>query len=445
MFNLTTHEAASLLGVNRSRIYQLVQNGSLEAEKIGNTWLIDDESVTARRLSKPKPGRPSPCSSSASDIRSYTLMNREHEILSFRYDVAKQAFVYAGEIQDPTRAPLGLLSPRGTTVSLSALSFWWKHRSIPASREGARARLAVLGISQADLIPFSSLGLSLSDQYWVRPADKRNVTWGDVNFFDNDFEEMTALGSWLSGVGLMSPDNTSEGELPKRWTCRNGRRILIKGGSSLNQEPYNEVVATRLFARLLNDHEFVTYQLGQLNGTTTCESECFIASDEEYIPAYYLRQLLKKPNHRSDFQHYIDCCAYVGVENAELALSKMIVCDDILANSDRHWRNFGLIRNVETLEYRIAPLFDSGSSLWHNVPASVLQSGDFTFSTKPFYEDANRQLRLVNDYSWFKIDALEGFAEEAECVLGQSSELSSRASFVREGIQRRIDRIARML
>ncbi len=24
----------------------------------------------------------------------------------------------------------------------------------------------------------------------------------------------------------------------------------------------------------------------------------------------------------------------------------MIVCDDIIANYDRHWRNFGLVRNV---------------------------------------------------------------------------------------------------
>lgn len=30
------------------------------------------------------------------------------------------------------------------------------------------------------------MGLSLSDQYWICPADKE-ITWSEVNFFENDF------------------------------------------------------------------------------------------------------------------------------------------------------------------------------------------------------------------------------------------------------------------
>ena len=47
------------------------------------------------------------------------------------------------------------------------------------------------------------------------------------------------------------------------------------------------------------------------------------------------------------------------------SLAKMFAGDFVLANRDRHYRNFGVIRNVETLEVTgIAPVFDSGSCLW---------------------------------------------------------------------------------
>ena len=109
----------------------------------------------------------------------------------------------------------------------------------------------------------------------------------------------------------------------------------------------------------------------------------FVGSTEEYIPSYYVRQTMRQPNHRNDYQHYLECCSALDAEHVEIALSKMIVCDDILGNSDRHWRNFGLVRDVETLRYRIAPLFDTGGSLWCSSTLESLRAHDFSFTTKP--------------------------------------------------------------
>ena len=33
------------------------------------------------------------------------------------------------------------------------------------------------------------MGLSLSDQYWIRPAGMDALRWEDLNFFHNDFDE----------------------------------------------------------------------------------------------------------------------------------------------------------------------------------------------------------------------------------------------------------------
>ena len=51
----------------------------------------------------------------------------------------------------------------------------------------------------------------------------------------------------------------------------------------------------------------------------------------------------------------------------------MIVLDYVIANEDRHFNNFGVLRNAETLEWLgFAPIYDSGSSLGYDkMPAQM--------------------------------------------------------------------------
>lgn len=444
MFVLTVVEAAELLGISVPRVYQLINLNLLEGEKVGSMWLINKASVEARLASQPKAGRPPKRERDDSLVQTYTLMNRGHEILTFKYDVKTKTLFGTDHIIDASRAPLGLVGPRGSRASADSLAFWWRHRTIPSTRSGVEAKLAQLGLESVYELPFESFGLSLSDQYWIRPLAS-SVSWEDINFFHNDFDEFSLEGTWLDGVGLNSPDNTSEGQLSKKWICDGRERRLLKGGSALNQEPYNEVVASSLYRRLLKKEEYVPYMLECFGGEVVSGCRNFVASDEEYIPAYYVRQVMRQANHHSDYQHYIECVTKLGVEQIDQALAKMIVCDDLMGNIDRHWRNFGLIRNVETLEFRIAPLFDTGSSLWCFATPGQLHLGDHSFTTKPFYEDANRQLRLVDDYSWLDLDGLNGFVEEAAQVLAKNPALEDRVEFICAGIQKRIERINYLL
>lgn len=438
MFDTTVSEASKRLGVSVSRIHQLIKSGALAAEQVAGIWLIDGGSLEARIANPPKPGRPSDALRRPSVPR-FMLMNRDHEVLSFRFDPSTGEFFDADEIFDAKRAPLSVMSPRGARTSKTALSFWWAHRTIPRARRGIDAKLAELGIGDTYDLPFRSLGLSLSDQYWVRPYDS-DIRWSDVNFFENDFVEAEAE-EWMADVGLDSPDNTSDGVLSKRWVCRDGERRLLKGGTLLEQEPYNEVIATELFSRLLMEGEYVPYRLEEWGGGPVSSCPNFVGPTEEFIPAYYVNEIMARPPHRNSYRHYVECCQELGVGDIEDALGKMIVCDDIMANTDRHWRNFGLIRNVETLEYRVAPLFDTGSSLWCRIPTRELSWAPFAFDTRPFFEDADRQLRLVDDASWLDLDKLAGFPEWAADLLDENPSLYGRTDFVFEGIQSRIDHL----
>lgn len=438
MFDTTVHEASTLLGVSVGRVHQLIKSGQLPAEQLAGIWLIDRNSVLARAANKPRPGRPSDPSGFRRAAR-FLLMNRTHEVLSFKFDASTGEFFEADEIIDAARAPLSVMSPRGTRASKVALSYWWAHRTIPKARTGIEEKLRELGIADTYDLPFRSLGLSLSDQYWVKPYDS-DLRWEDVNFFQNDFAE-TEAGDWLAEVGLDSPDNTSDGVLSKRWICEDGKRVLLKGGTLLEQEPFNEAIAAELHRRLLASGEYVPYELRQWNDSYVSACPNFLSSTEELIPAYYINEIRPRDDRANSYRHYVDCCHALGVENIEDALGKMIVCDYLVANTDRHWRNFGLVRDVETLEYRAAPLFDSGSSLWCRVPTRELEYTPFVFDTRPFFDDSSRQLRLVDDASWLDCDQLAGFAEWAADFLDENVSMYGRTDFVFEGIQTLVDHV----
>ena len=109
-------------------------------------------------------------------------------------------------------------------------------------------------------------------------------------------------------------------------------------------------------------------------------------------------------------------------------LARMFACDFVLANRDRHWRNFGVIRNVETLKgVRPAPVFDSGSCLWSDQTALELPV-DFRYTAKPFKVNGMRpydQLRLFSGHlGWLEPSALDGFDEAVFDILSQNPNIA---------------------
>jgi len=102
-----------------------------------------------------------------------------------------------------------------------SLRKWFESRRIPASREHIDYLEQNLKMSLGELV-HKSLGLSLSDAFWVKPKDE-NVTWSQVNFFKNDFSD--DIGEYLMGGGeinsLFSPSNTTDGVMKKKWVIKN--------------------------------------------------------------------------------------------------------------------------------------------------------------------------------------------------------------------------------
>ena len=152
----------------------------------------------------------------------YILCHKDIPVLRFSTEDEEISEVF--EILCREHLPVGI-SPedeKGKTLK-SQFRSWWKSRSIPASRQNLDTALEQLGNVTTDYLIEKSYGLSLSDHYWAKPL-KSSLSWKDVNFFQNSFSD--DVGKALFGIlnsdstdtlNLVSPDNTTNGWLKKKW------------------------------------------------------------------------------------------------------------------------------------------------------------------------------------------------------------------------------------
>lgn len=160
-------------------------------------------------------------------VRQYTLMHKNNSVTELSVDPASGAIFSVGAVREAGRVPVGVAVKKGV-IDRRALNEWWKGRAIPASRAGIRPALQELGLADTHLLLEKCLGLSLSDQYWIRPADSE-LRWETVNFFRNPFSEdvgnvLFGKGAERAAISLMSPDNTSDGWLKKKWKIMDQKR-----------------------------------------------------------------------------------------------------------------------------------------------------------------------------------------------------------------------------
>jgi len=255
----------------------------------------------------------------------------------------------------------------------------------------------------------------------MRPDDT-SLDWRDVNFFENPFSN--DVGEILFGhapadrsrIDLLSPDNTSDGWLKKKWVIVDGKRLLMKGGSGdYQQEPLNELIASAIMRRLEIPH--VPYTCTFENGLPYSLCETFITPQTELIPALRVWDTQKQNNNDSPYTHILRCAEMLGIPHVQTALEKMLVLDYIIANTDRHLNNFGFVRNADTLAWLgFAPMYDSGTSLWHDT-----QHVGRAPKSKPFRATHAEQIKLVKDVNWYNHAALYGLADECAEIFKQSS------------------------
>jgi hypothetical protein len=222
----------------------------------------------------------------------YILSHKNIPVMELLIDSDDGSIIELHDILNIEHMPLGTVNLTTGRPNKDVLKEWWNRRQIPVSRNGLEVLLDSTGIKNLSLLPLKCFGLSLSDQYWVNPVN-RPLQWSNINFFDNAFSE--DFGNILFGqasakkdkLSLNSPDNTSDGVLKKRWFIKDGKRILMKSGTpNLFQEPFNEVITSKILDDLNIYH--VNYELQLLENEYVSLCDNFLNNNVELIHASIL-------------------------------------------------------------------------------------------------------------------------------------------------------------
>lgn len=352
-------------------------------------------------------------------------MNKNTEVLVGDYDPVIKAFFSIIEIKNIDYAPVIIKSAYKMNKDFRLeLNFWFRGRGIPTFRDRLDILLARLDVLTPDELLDKAYGLSLSDQYFLKPCDS-DIKYDDINFFDHDFDSAEFLEASFSSASkaivtdlvLKTPNNTTDGMLRKSWIIENKKRYLLKAGYKGDYlQPFNEVLASMICERLGFDH--VKYTLDVVNNNVVSKCLCFIDKDTEFVPASQLMYGLKKYHDKNDYEEYVNLLDKNGVKNAREKVENMYVLDFLILNDDRHLNNFGIVRNVNTLEWvDVAPIFDNGQALnmtvYDNNEIVISGEGRFFYDVVSF-DDI---IKIVRNIKRIDVSKLDGIVEEYEKLL----------------------------
>ena len=244
---------------------------------------------------------------------------------------------------------------------------WLQRRTIPKNRAFVDEILKTLGLSINNTKGIIDVckGLSLNDSYWIVPEGFEG-RFKNYNLYENRFSNALSLVAY-TGVGqskpldTTSPELTTHGMLRKAWRHIEGKGIyLFKGGSegaaNTGNEPYSEYYACQIARQMgLNA---VEYDLEQWKGILASTCRLFTDINTSYIP---IGRIVKTGGIQACLDYY------AGIsESALQEIKSMLVFDAVIYNEDRHFGNFGILRDNHTGKVLGADtIFDNGLSLFN--------------------------------------------------------------------------------
>ncbi len=257
--------------------------------------------------------------------------------------------------------------PLDLEVTGDGIIRWLERRVIPKNRAFVDEILKALGLSVNDTKGIIDVckGLSLNDSYWIVPLGFTGF-FKEYNLYENRFSNVLSLVAY-TGIGqsravfTTSPELTTNGMLRKAWRYIEGEGIyLYKGGTegaaNTGREPYSEFYACQIAERM--GLHAVHYDLENWKDILASKCKLFTDIDTAYIP---VGRLVRTGGIKACLELY----ATISKEAVE-ELKSMLVFDAVIYNEDRHFGNFGVLRNNHSGKIiGAAPIFDNGISLFN--------------------------------------------------------------------------------
>ncbi len=235
------------------------------------------------------------------------------------------------------------------------------------SRNASKHRSHLQGylnqIGHNDIIGFLDLthGISINDCYWVKNVSE-TLMWKDVSPYTNEYSEIIQHlafdGVGLFGVDMssISPEFCISGNFDKCCVREGNKIFMYKRGSDIASnsglEPYCEVLASQVFSKM---RAGIPYKLVHFRHKVA--SKCKLFNNENVSFRSY--GVVYPDN--VDVYSIID--KYDSID-ASQTFRRILVCDALTLNTDRHLGNHGFLCDSETEQIvHAAPGYDYNLSL----------------------------------------------------------------------------------
>ena len=318
------------------------------------------------------------------------------------------AVVRGGSIVESDEALLPLYLKRSGDVEA-----WLAGRAIDAHRTNSRLLKKALRITAVDdaEVVLRVNAATVTDTYWIRDEASR-LQYDDIRFKANFFDKLALLGDPDSFNEPYSPtpELTNIGSFEKCWRLTDGQWWMIKQGSDL--ERFSELFICR-FGQALGfpmadyDAENGTIRSPDFTGGASVNYEAadgIIGDDEDYSVNF-------------------DAFHNLSPDLAKQYL-QIIYIDTLCFNMDRHTKNYGVLRDVETgAILSMAPNFDNNIALFaRGIPMHLKRANDKLVSLFcDFLAQDNRALETVNQFPVPKCGMIEKCLEQINIKVEKES------------------------
>ena len=355
---ISQQELAERIGTKRSNICR-IESG---AQNISLDMLLKISGALGKDVTMNLEER------SEAIVDKYSLRLYDEELLTFSLEDAG----LAGMKKDDRKS----VFPLDLDLTDDGIMKWLEKRVIPKNRAFVDEILKTLGLSINNTKGIIDVckGLSLNDSYWVVPLGFEG-TFKEYNLYENRFSSVLSLVAY-TGVGqshetfTTSPELTTQGMLRKAWRFIEGDGIyLYKGGtegaSNAGREPYSEYYACQIAERM--GLHAVHYDLENWKDILASKCRLFTDIDTSYVS---IGRIVRS----GGIQACLDFYESIGKEAAE-ELKSMLVFDAVIYNEDRHFGNFGILRDNHSGKILSpAPIFDNGLSLFNYAMPDDMQN-----------------------------------------------------------------------
>jgi len=310
-------------------------------------------------------------------------------------------------------------------IGYRSLASFLELRKAPKHRLHIQELLERYGCNDLEGFLRVTHALSLNDTFWVR-ANSDTMCWAEVSLFSNEFNELiseAAFDGTFSEMGLSStsPEFGTDGYYAKCWRRDGSRICLYKSGSALHEiEPLSEFLASQVAAVICPGS--VAYDMGRYHGKLVSICELFTG---ESLGLAKASSLFQEEQTVPGLLSYFESIGSVDL------FRRMCVLDALIYNPDRHYGNFGVLFDTDTMQVlSMAPVFDHNRCLFPELDNEQLSKPEYyTAKCRPrlgkdfvltarnlLTDDIRSDLYLLRDFSFSQHNAIKAEQERLDAL-----------------------------